>query len=120
MGLIDGDELTTMTDAHRRVLRIVENLGYQVMDEQPFPPFQVDIYVPRAHAAIEVDGPKHNSVKDAKRDQILSDRYLLPVLRIPSDAAVSYIERHVREFLDYHALTAEIRFDQARDEMPWL
>jgi very-short-patch-repair endonuclease len=111
-----------MTDAHRRVLRIVENLGYRVMDEVSFPPFQVDIYVPDYHAAIEVDGPQHQKGRDAKRDAILFERYFLKVFRVPSDATAERAREYIHANLQDPEVkdTALARFDSAQDEMPWL
>lgn len=120
MATLTEDDLTIMTDAHRRVLRIVENMGLRVKDEEPFPPFQVDIYVPEFHAAIEADGPMHSPSKDFKRDVILLERYGLVVVHVSIELTSNQIRGYVQGALMACKDDAEERFEAHKDEMPWL
>jgi len=125
LNTIYEDGLTIMTDAHRRVLQWLENRGYEVMEEVPFSPYTVDIYLPDFHAVIEVDGPQHSRAADQKRDLTLNSVYNLLIFHV--NAADAYqptpaarLARDIRQFLDKALLDAEDRLKWVKDRIPWL
>ncbi len=79
--------LTKLTLPHREVIRYLQLRGLEIQREVKFDPYTVDIYLPKYHAAIEVDGPQHVENKDNDRDSNLLGIYYLPVLHIPTDQA---------------------------------
>ena len=81
MGIFQ-DTPKTFSDAHAQVSKILERAGLEIMDEEPFPPYDVDIYIPSHHVVIEVDGPQHERKRDERRDKKLLEEYGLPVFHI--------------------------------------
>ena len=79
--------LTRLTKPHKEVIRYLQLRGLEIAKEVDFPPFTVDIYLPKYHAAIEVDGPMHTPEKDGKRNSELLGIYYLPVVHIPTEQA---------------------------------
>ena len=122
MGLVDDDPLTELTEIHQKAIKKMERLGYQVMEEVRFPPYVIDIYVPKLHVAIEVDGPFHKENKDNKRDTFLWEEYNLPVLRLSLKEAAnsSHIRQMMKEAVSKYEESAGIRFEDAEDKLPWL
>ena len=79
---------TKLTEPHQRVLRYLLLRGVRVEAEYPWPPYILDCYLPRYHAAVEIDGPKHSAKRDSKRDDELYQRYMIRVFHIKiKDAA---------------------------------
>lgn len=75
-----------MTQLHRKLVELLEELHLQVEIEKAFTPYSVDVYLPRLHVVIEADGPQHkNHAKDALRDGVLRVRYGLPVYRVTEE-----------------------------------
>lgn len=71
-------------------------------EDEEFPPYRVDLYLPDYHAVIEVDGPSHNRKKDSVRDAWLEQRYYLPTLRIKAKgpwSSQTKLENTIWEFL---------------------
>ena len=85
MGLLREDSLTTMTQPHRQLIKLLEECGFEVEVEVSFPPKSVDCYLPEYHIAIEADGPQHTRMKDLDRDAYLMAQYALPVYRVTSE-----------------------------------
>ena len=115
------DQLTELTAPHKTVLRVLEQRGLEVWWETEFPPYRVDLYLPRYHAAIEVDGPHHVKEKDDERDGELLEYYRLPVYHIPSRDAV-YPDRwwvFVATFLNDARPSRAHRWASCEDEVPW-
>lgn len=79
------DPENELTKFHRDLMEWLEKRGQEVMEEVPFPPYQVDIYLPRLHAAVEADGPMHSGPKDRNRDQVLWDEYKLNMAHVSMD-----------------------------------
>jgi len=70
-----------MTEPHKNLLNLVHRLEVDYVEEVPFPPYTVDVYVPSLHIAFEADGPQHRTDADKKRDYHLLGVYALPVFR---------------------------------------
>lgn len=70
----------------------IKNLGFGVEHEYPFPPYQVDCYVPEAHIAFEADGLGHMAKSDAQRDNTLGLQYGLIVVRFTQKQIEAGIE----------------------------
>jgi len=120
-----SDLVTTMTDLHVDVIRALERMGVGLMYEVPFPPYTVDIYVPNAHAAVEVDGPQHSNKRDRERDDWLTGTYNLCVYHVTQRgwktvAGREYYRKHLWEFITDARADAEERFNEVRDRVPWL
>lgn len=119
------DIVTEMSDLHRAVVRWLEALGLEVMEEVPFPPYRVDVYLPAYHVAVEADGPAHAGGRDARRDAELARVYGLPVYHIMErDVRTATDRRRTRgeleAFLRLHRATAAERWERCRDRTPWL
>lgn len=111
--------LTSVTNGHKRLMKLLVGLGLGVRIEQAFGPYQVDVYCEEAHVAFEFDGPMHSKEKDAKRDLWLLEQAGLPVLRIESWELMNAekrqrTEQRVRSFIDEHAGTLEARRARGR------
>ena len=94
------DPITTLTVPHRRLIDLLEGLGFEVEVEVIFSPKSVDCYLPDYHVAFEADGPSHSLAKDRDRDAYLMVTYALPIYRLtdkelkdPSRATRTLIER---------------------------
>jgi len=81
------ESVKSFSDAHIQVSKILERAGLEIMDEEPFPPYDVDIYIPAHHVVVEIDGPQHEKKRDEKRDKKLLEEYGLPVFHIPAKYA---------------------------------
>lgn len=107
---------TERTKWHRWAERRISDLGIQYRSEVSFPPYQVDIYIPDCHVAIEIDGPHHLVKRDEKRDAVLFSQYQLQVIRFDSRRGLhadDFIERLI-SFLEWHGQTAAERRRDAR------
>lgn len=122
MGVMDEEPLTEVTDIHRKVIKRLERINLKVMVEIDFPPYKVDIYIPDAHMAVEVDGPHHSETKDKKRDKYLMDTYNLPVIRLSIGQAhkAHIVKEVVQEAHDKWLWSADTRFKEKKEAMPWL
>ncbi len=80
---------TTMTMPHKELIRLLESIGLDCVEEVKFNPYTVDIYVPSLHIAFEADGPMHNVKKDNTRDYRLESVYALPVIRVKAEAILA-------------------------------
>lgn len=117
-----GDVVYIFSDLHRDLVRHLERSGVEVMDEVVFPPYQVDVYVPAFHVAIEADGPQHSERRDEKRDKMLLETYHLPVFRVTPEELADWdatFERLV-EFFDEHAESRWWRYAKCEVKVPWL
>ena len=112
----------TLSAPHRKVIKILESWGIQLMEEVPFPPYQVDIYIPDVHVAIEVDGPHHSKKANEKRDKKLLEEYLLPTFRIKANdvRATGLWKPDLLAFLEGHTETATERWEKCSPRTPWL
>ena len=108
---LGGDQKKSMTGIHVRLTGLIQNLGFHVEDEHPFPPYSVDCYVPEAHVAFEADGPGHLKKRDAARDAELELIYGVLVRRFSQKDLenTTQVEDEIIEFIDRHADTAETR-----------
>ena len=122
MGIINESPPTTLSDIHLKVIKRLERLGIQLMEEIRFPPYTVDIYIPSAHIAVEVDGPHHKKKKDEKRDKKLLDIYNLPVIRLTMGQAkkAHIVKETVLEAIDEWKDSAEDRFNIVEEKLPWI
>ena len=121
MNLLE-DQLNFLTDAHQNLIKRLEGRGLNVMEEIPFPPYQVDVYLPDFHVAVEVDGPQHEAKSDRRRDDELWSTYFLPVFRI--DAGVVNKPwlwlSHLQLFLERYRSSRHDRWEECKVKTPWL
>lgn len=114
--------VTTFSDAHREMVRVLENMGHELLVEIEFPPYRVDIYLPDIHAVVEVDGPNHSRKGNRRRDWALVERYCLPTFRLKA-GQVKSSARWKSGFLAFVKActpTAGTRWDRCKLKTPWL
>lgn len=114
-------QLTVLTGPHRSVSRHLEQRGLLIWNEVSFPPYTVDIYLPRYHAAVEVDGPQHVEEKDDERDAELLGVYRLPVYHVKAEDA-DHPARWwvgVATFLNNAKPSRDWRWQLCEGEVPW-
>ena len=114
-------QLTELTAPHKAVLRYLQQRGLDVWWEIEFPPYRVDLYLPRYHAAVEVDGPLHTREKDEERDENLLAEYRLPVHHIPTGDA-GHPESWwtgLATFLNDARPSRRRRWELVEDKVPW-
>ncbi len=77
------------TEIERILFKFLEDAGFQVIKEKRFGRFRVDTYLPERHIAFEADGAYWHKLNEAdnpgcyvRRDQILLEKYGLPVVRL--------------------------------------
>lgn len=101
------------SNPHRRVEKALHKMGVAFMSEnEEFPPYRLDIYLPDYHAAIEVDGPSHSYKKDKARDTWMLERYFVPTLRIKTKGpwqSHAKLESEILAFLEEHTEDVEER-----------
>ncbi len=117
-----AEELTYMTGPHLSVIRHLERKGFGLMEEIEFPPYRVDIYLPKYHAVVEVDGPTHSDSADRKRDRDLFVGYSLYVFHVPAvdaDKPHRWMSR-LRDMLSFVRDTRDERYEKAAMRAPWL
>ena len=116
------DQLNFLTDAHRDLIKRLEGRGLNLMEEIPFPPYQVDVYLPDFHAAVEVDGPQHEASRDMRRDDDLWCVYSLPVFRIGAGEVNKpwLWLPHLLLFLFKNRESRDDRWESCKDKTPWL
>ena len=88
-----------------------------ISENDEFPPYTLDLYLPDYHAAIEVDGPSHNRKRDKARDTWMLERYFVPTMRIRARGpwqSQEKLEKTITEFLIEHADDVEERKIQWR------
>ena len=110
------DSLTVMTKPHKDMLTYLENRGVELIEECPFPPFTVDLFLPDFHAAIEIDGPQHEKKRDEERDEELLKVYELPIFHIKAEYT-KYPERweeDLKTFIDVCRITADERREKIK------
>ncbi len=117
-----ADQVPVLSDVHKSVVRLLNAWGVELMIEIDFPPYRVDIYLPILHAAIEVDGPQHSAKRDRIRDSKLFALYSLPVFRIKATQALhpDHWRNRLVEFYGEFMDSAHERWEQCKDETPWL
>ena len=113
--------LTELTEPHKAVLRYLQQRGLDVWFETEFPPYRVDLYLPRYHAAVEVDGPLHTREKDEERDENLLAEYRLPVHHIPAAEATRPASwwPGLASFLNGARPSRIQRWAQCEDKVTW-
>ena len=119
---MNDDPLTYMTDVHVAVIKALEKRGIGLMEEIEFPPYRVDIYLPKYHAVVEVDGPTHSEMADRRRDRELFAGYSLYVFHIDSTDARTprnWVEA-LEAFLKHVERTRDERYEKAAMRAPWL
>lgn len=119
--LVDDNQLTVLTDPHRKVMDILEKMGVGLMEEVDFPPYRIDLYLPDYHVAVEIDGPMHSKRQDLKRDMNLSLEYWLPTFRIAHNQThPRYWSISLKVFLESSLQTRNERWEKAEMKVPWL
>lgn len=111
MSIHQQDE-TSRSGPHRRVESILDKMRIGYESEYHLPPYWVDIYINEWHIGIEVDGPNHSPKKDAIRDEILKERYFLPILRLKSMLSQEEIMTKIEDFIILHAHSGSERKHQ--------
>ncbi|HEC64466.1 MAG TPA: hypothetical protein ENI23_04150 [bacterium] len=116
------NNLTVMTRPHKDILTYLENRGVELIEECPFPPYNIDLFLPDFHAGIEIDGPQHEKKRDEERDEELLKVYELPIFRIKAEH-VKFLERweeELKTFLEVCKVTADERWEICKPRTPWL
>lgn len=67
---------------HRRIEKLLDEMGIAYFSEFHFPPYIVDIYLVEWHIAMEIDGPYHSKGKDYTRDRYITEFYGVPIMRL--------------------------------------
>ena len=94
---------TELTAPHRKLVEIIQQIGFEVLAEYAVGPYMLDCWLPEFWAGIEVDGPGHFKKRDATRDKNLMDRYCIPILRVTDVDVASrpeWVIQSIREFTD--------------------
>lgn len=114
---ITSQDNASRTRPHRRVERILDRLGISYQSEHgEFRPYSLDVWLPEWWAALEVDGPTHSKVKDAKRDADLLTRYGVKVLHLPTnEMGLEHLEITILSFIKHVAKDAQERRQMCRD-----
>lgn len=116
-------ETTTVLSAvHKYLISLLESWGFELLEEVDFPPYRVDIYIPDAHIAIEVDGPQHSKKQDKKRDEELLTVYYLPTFRVKA-RDVKNPDKWKHDLLLFLAIqekTVDDRWERCKLKTPWL
>ena len=93
---------TELTEPHKALIDIIQELGFEVIAEYPVGAYKLDCYLPLVHVGIEADGPMHSRRRDEKRDGQLLDKHCLPILRLDSiliSEKPDYVVKVVTEFI---------------------
>ena len=116
------ETVTILTDAHQAVIKELERHGVLLKEEEDFPPYRVDIYVPGYHVAIEIDGAQHSAKADIERDEELNTKYYLPVFHIAAEDAAKPARwlGALSVWLAEASKTGEERWAQCEMKTPWL
>lgn len=67
---------------HQRVESILDEMMVNYLSEYPMPPYCLDIFLPEWRIGLEIDGPMHSKHKDKLRDEVIMNKYGVPILRI--------------------------------------
>ncbi len=119
--MLDDNQLTVLTDPHRKVMDALEKMGVGLMEEVDFPPYRADLYLPDYHVIVEIDGPLHNTRRDLKRDVELRNEYGLMTFRISSrNISLTHWAGPLRVFLDAAINDRDERWEKAELRVPWL
>ena len=89
--------------------KMIEELGFSVDMEVPFPPYRLDLYLLAQHLAIEFDGAHSFRNRDRKRDDYLMEHYSLPVLRIVDLTPKEEVQRKILHFVGQWTNSAKER-----------
>ena len=112
---------TVISDAHARVIKLLEACGLCLQEEVDFPPFRIDIYLPDYHVCIEVDGPHHSERANRLRDRELKSIYRLPTFRINvSDIDSLEWLGPLIDLLGRAVVTKDARWGRCEMKTPWL
>jgi len=99
-------QVKTGTKCHLRLHKILEEMGFQVLDEALFGRYSLDCYVPEIHIGFEADGKHWHSKKhDSERDAWLFEQFNLPVCRLKDSVLIpiskeSLVKEMIQEFID--------------------
>lgn len=102
---------TQRTAPHRKLERILDDMGISYLSEFPFLEYSLDIYLPEFHLAIEVDGSQHArfSKRDRFRDRRCREQgvytHRIRVEHLTEDR----VREEVEKFLAYQAPSTEER-----------
>lgn len=78
----------TNTAGHRKLQKIIEGMGFEVVSEYRFGTYFGDLWIPQLGIVAEYDGPSHGlrGKQDAKRDAELMSSYgVVRVVRIKEE-----------------------------------
>lgn len=115
-----SEPVTVLSDAHQVLIKRLERMGLELMVEQPFPPYCVDVYIPGHHVGIEIDGPHHQRKRDETRDEYLLRDYFLPIFHVRA-SQVSQKKKwrdELQGFLGHWFVSAEFRRKLAEERLP--
>ena len=107
-----------LSKGHKRLSALIRNLGFLVADEYEVGYYRLDCYLSEFHLCIEWDGHwghKARAKKDKNRDDILLEKYGIPVLRLSSYVGISV---KIADFIDKYSNTLKERktlYEQAME-----
>lgn len=93
---------TELTAPHRKLISIIQGMGFQVTAEYPVGPYKLDCYLPEFHAGIEADGPGHSKSRDQRRSNVILDNYAIPLLHLATvvvELNENYVRQAIQEFV---------------------
>ncbi len=117
------EQITYMTELQKKLIDILEEMGFELSYETPFYPYRVDVYCSKYHLAFEADGPQHSTKHDRERDERLWNTYRLPVIRFNVTDIYNYpdeVRTRSIEFVKEYAPSSIDRLAVAAEEAPWI
>jgi len=72
-----------MSKCQTKLMKMIEDLGLDVVEEYPVGPYKIDIYCHTFKLGFEADGKfYHGWKRDERRDKWILDNFGIPILRI--------------------------------------
>lgn len=110
---------TTNTKLHRRLSKVLDELGFGCVEEQKVGRYYLDCFIEEAWVGLEADGyashaGKAKQDRDAKRDACILSTAALPILRITekelkNKVAIEATKQKIMDFIVLWSETAEVR-----------
>lgn len=100
------------TGLQRRLAKILEDAGIEVVEEYDTGRYQIDFFAPKHWVGFEADGPCHGRRldKDRLRDKDIMDRLGIPILRLNTTDVRNPVlaKLRVTEFLRRYSAYAKV------------
>jgi hypothetical protein len=114
---------TTLTQPHRRLLKLLKELGLEVTVEVRVERYSLDCFAEEVWCGFEADGWRTHAglkkrARDAVRDRWIFDNARIPVLRVDENALRPAVwpetKKLVMEFIERYSQDVEQRKEQGR------